>query len=141
MSVFQGAHARSGVLPRTRSAAPRRRNARAASGAGSAVPIASAGSASATASATSRVRPTGLLMVAIMAATMLGMVYLTQTLGASATSSKVYSLQSQGADLEAEISRNYFQVNPWTDEDKVRTEARRLKLRDLVKPTLVLRAP
>jgi len=81
-------------------------------------------------------------MVAIMAATMLGMVYLTQTLGATATSSKVYSLEAQGAELETEISRNYDQVSGWTDEDKVRTEARhRLKLRDLAKPTLVLRAP
>jgi hypothetical protein len=84
-----------------------------------------------------------MLVVVIMAATMLGMVYLTQTLGASATSSEVGLLHAEGAKLEAEIGRNYFQVTDWTDEDKVRTEARRpnLKLRDLTKRTLVLRAP
>ena len=93
-----------------------------------------------TASAVARVRPAGLLLAAIMAAALVGMVYLTQTLGANAMSSEAHNLGVDGADIQVQIKRNYIQVSLHVQDDEIRAAARRLKLKDLAKP-LVLRAP
>jgi hypothetical protein len=129
MAVLQGAHARPRNLPRGRTSPAAR-------------PVAQAGQspASSTASAVARVRPAGLLLAAIMASALFGMVYLTQTLGANAMSSEAAILGKDGAELQTQIKRNYIQVSWRVQDDEIRAAARRLKLKDLAKP-MVLRAP
>jgi len=87
-----------------------------------------------------RVRPTGLLMAAIVAATILGLVYLTQTLGSSATSSEIYDLEGQRSELQGDIATGTLLVLEASDRETVRPAARKLKLKPLGAP-LVLRAP
>ena len=96
--------------------------------------------APATTGAPSRVRPTGLLMAAIVAATMLGLVYLTQTLGGNATSTEIKLLEGKKVQLQTQIGRDAILVIKATDDDIVRTEARRLKLKKLGEG-IVLQAP
>ncbi len=123
MAVIQGARLRTDTLPaghldggRSRSAAP------------------------ATVAPAPRVRPMGLLMAAIVAATMLGLVYLTQTLGSNATTSEIYGLERAKVQLQTEISRHAILVLEASDSDAVRTEARHLKLKKLG-DAVVLSAP
>jgi hypothetical protein len=129
MAVLQGAHARPRNLPRARTTPAAR-------------PVVQAGTSttSSTGSAVARVRPAGLLLAAIMASALFGMVYLTQTLGTSAMSSEAASLDQDGADLQGQIKRNYIQVGLLVQDDEIRAAARRLKLKDLAKP-VVLPAP
>ena len=129
MAVLQGAHARPRNLPRGRTSPAAR-------------PVAQAGQspASSTASAVARVRPAGLLLAAIMASALFGMVYLTQTLGTNAMSSETVLLGKDGAKLQAQITRNNIQVGLLVQDDEIRAAARRLKLKDLAKP-VVLPAP
>ena len=87
-----------------------------------------------------RVRPMGLLMATIVAATLLGLVYLTQTLGSNATTSEIWKLEQDRAKLQSQINRHAIQVLQSSDSDSVRTQARRLKLKKLDEP-LVLSAP
>ena len=87
-----------------------------------------------------RVRPTGLLMAAIVAATMLGLVYLTQTLGSHATTAEIAGLEAERSKLQTQITQGSLIVMEASEEDKVRAEAGKLKLRKLGAP-LVLRVP
>jgi len=129
MAVLQGAHARPRNLPRARTTPAAR-------------PVVQAGTSttSSTGSAVARVRPAGLLLAAIMASALFGMVYLTQTLGTNAMSSETVLLGKDGAKLQAQITRNNIQVGLLVQDDEVRAAARRLKLKDLAKP-VVLPAP
>lgn len=129
MAVLQGAHARSRNLPRARISPAAR-------------PVVQIGTSttSSTGSAVARVRPAGLLLAAIMASALFGMVYLTQTLGANAMSSEAAILGMDGAELQKQIKRNYIQVSRDVQDDEIRAAARGLELKDLAKP-LVLRAP
>ncbi len=129
MAVLQGAHARPRNLPRARTSPAAR-----------SVVQAGPSTISDTGSAVARVRPAGLLLAAIMASALFGMVYLTQTLGANAMSSEAYNLGVDGAELQKQIKRNYSQVGLFVQDDEIRAAARRLKLKDLAKP-MVLRAP
>ena len=70
MAVYQGVRLRTSALPPA-TPLPRARAGRATT---------------ATTTTAPRLRPVGLLMAGILGATMLGLVYLTQTLGANATS-------------------------------------------------------
>ena len=123
MAVYQGARVRGSVIPARRvdDVPPR-----------AAVP-ASAGQRQ-------RVRPTGLLMAAIVAATIVGLVYLTQTLGSSATSSEIYRLEDRRTELQGDIAAGALLVLEASDRETVRPAALKLKLKQLGKP-LVLRAP
>jgi len=131
MAVLQGAHARPRNLPRARTSPAVR-------------PVVPAGTSTATSTggAVARVRPAGLLLAAIMATALFGMVYLTQTLGTNAMSSEAAYLDKDGAKLQTQIKRNYILVDLRVQDDKIRAAARRppLKLKDLAKP-LVLPAP
>lgn len=91
-------------------------------------------------SAPARVRPTGLLIAGIVASTILGMVYLTQTLGSNAATSEIAQLQSKQSELQITIGRHERFVLLSHDEDEVRAKAKRLGLKKLEAP-LVLRAP
>ena len=76
-------------------------------------------------------------MAGILAATMLGLVYLTQTLGATATSGDIRSLEKQIASLRIDVGR---QVIMAPDDADVITFAREQgRLRAL--PDRVLKAP
>ena len=78
-----------------------------------------------------RVRPIGLFMGGIVAATMLGLVYLTQTLGANATDSEVRMLSVESAQLEDRLRRQAVWVQTFTDADEVSERAKDLGLRRL----------
>jgi len=82
----------------------------------------------------------GLLMAGIITATMLGLVYLTQTLGSNATSSEIRYLEAQRLELADDLRRQAVLVESFTDPDVVTKAARKAKLRNLG-GTLVLPAP
>ncbi len=88
----------------------------------------------------SRARPMGLLIGGILTATMLGLVYLTQTLGANATSSEIRDLQAKQVVLESALDRQAAEVRALVDPDEVISKASKLHLRKLDR-RLVLRAP
>ena len=114
MAVFQGARLRSTALPTADMAVGRPRSA-----------------APATVRSTPRVRPMGLLMAGIITATMLGLVYLTQTLGSNATSSEIRYLDAQRSELADDLRRQAVLVESFTDPEVVTKAARGLKLRKL----------
>jgi hypothetical protein len=124
MAVFQAARLRSTALPAARVSTPAVR-ARA--------------SATAAVSATRGVRPVGLLLAGILVATMLGLAYLTQTLGTN-TSSQVDRLQAEKVALQATLRNQSFQLAGLTEVDLVRASAQKQGFQSLRKPT-VLRAP
>lgn len=102
--------------------------------------VRSPGARPALATSSQRVRPTGLLMAAIVAATMLALVYLTQTLGSHATTSEIAKLEGQRAKLQTQITQGSLLVIEASEPDEVRARANKLKLKKLGAP-LVLRAP
>lgn len=126
MAVLQGARLRTGALPATRSAPARSAPAREP--------------ATAALSAAPRVRPMGLLMAAIVIATMLALAYLTQTLGSNATSTEVRIHQAKQAEMMEEIRRQASHVQIKADAVTVQKEARRLELKKLPK-AVTLDAP
>jgi len=123
MAVFQGTRLRTDALPAAETSA---RRARAVS--------------PATVSAAPRVRPMGLLMGAIVAATMLGLVYLTQTLGTNATSYEIFLLEGQHSKLNTDIKRQEWVALEQTQPEVILPKARDLKLKWLGEP-IVLPAP
>jgi hypothetical protein len=82
----------------------------------------------------------GLLIAAILATTMLGMVYLTQTLGSNATSSEISGLASDTNGLRADLRNQSLSVGMKMDAEKVTKRARALKLQPLG-DTVVLPTP
>jgi outer membrane murein-binding lipoprotein Lpp len=126
MAVLQGARLRTGALPATRTAPARTAPARKPS--------------PAALSAAPRVRPMGLLMAAIVIATMLALAYLTQTLGSNAASTEVRDLQAKQAQMKDEIRRQASHVQIKADAVTVQKEAQRLELKKLPK-AVTLDAP
>ncbi len=94
----------------------------------------------AAAGTTPRVRPMGLLMAAIVAATMVGMVYLTQTLGTNATSYEIYQLEGERNDLIVKIKRLEIKALDMTQAEELEPLARKQGLKRLDEP-VVLPAP
>jgi len=127
MAVFQAARLRSTALP-------------AASARVSTPAVRPRGSATAAVRATHGVRPVGLLLAGILIATMLGLAYLTQTLGTNATSSRVDRLQAEKVKLEATLKNQGFQLAGLTEVDLIKASAQKQGFVSLGKPT-VLRAP
>jgi hypothetical protein len=82
----------------------------------------------------------GLLIAAILATTMLGLVYLTQTLGTNATTSEISDLAAKGNELRGFLRTQDWAVSVNTDPQDVAKRARDLKLKSLGEPR-VLRAP
>jgi hypothetical protein len=82
----------------------------------------------------------GLLMAGIVAGTLLGLVYLTQTLGSNASSSELGTIQRDRAALLTEINRHATLVLELSDGDAIQKGARKHKLRPLGDP-LILSAP
>jgi len=123
MAVYQGTRLRAGAV---RAAGTPARPARSAGPAGvNAVP---------------RVRPMGLLMAAIVAITMLGLVYLTQTLGTNATSTEIGLLQTQRNELITDIKRLEIEALDMTQAEVIVPKARKQNLKRLGAP-IVLPAP
>jgi len=123
MAVYQGTRLRSGAV---RAAGTPARPVRSAAPAGvSAVP---------------RVRPMGLLMAAIVAVTMLGLVYLTQTLGTNATSTEIGLLQTKRNELITDIKRLEIEALDMTQAEVIVPKARKQNLKRLGAP-IVLPAP
>jgi len=122
MAVYQGTRLRSGAV---RAAGTPARPVRSAVPAGNAVP---------------RVRPMGLLMAAIVAVTMLGLVYLTQTLGTNATSTEIGLLQTKRNELITDIKRLEIEALDMTQAEVIVPKARKQNLKRLGAP-IVLPAP
>ena len=121
MAVFQGTRLRTTALPAT-------------------TPIARRATAPASGHSGARVSPTGLLLAGILATTMLGLVYLTQTLGSSATSSRISDLETQRAVLTTQLQRQATQVLLGTDSVAMEQRAQELGLRKQGE-IIVLKAP
>ena len=130
MAVLQGARLRTSTVPAARSSVERRSVAR---------PRA-ASVATTTLGSGHRVRPMGLLMAAIVITTMLGMVYLTQTLGANASTSAVGRLEAEREDVRTVAERQDLRILRYSTDDTIKPEARQLGLRELPRP-IVLEAP
>jgi hypothetical protein len=124
MAVFQGARLRPVALPTGR--VERRPSARVAPKA----PVRD----------TPRIRPTGLLMAAILTGTMLGLVYLTQTLDSNATSLEIRRLESRGQELQGQLLNQRSKVEVDGNPDAVLRAAKQLGLRELGE-AIVLKAP
>lgn len=92
MAVFQGARVRTVALPPSTPAVRRRAD------------IAS------TVRSASRVGPVGLLLAIILTGTMLGFVYLTQTLGSNAASAELGRLVNQRETLDATLRNQSWAV-------------------------------
>lgn len=123
MAVYQGARLRTDALP---AAGIPARHVRAA--------------APASVATAPRVRPMGLLMAAIVASTILGLVYLTQTLGSSATSEEIYGLQSDRNELIKDTRILQIHVMDAVESDVIVPRAKKQQLKRLDGIT-VLSAP
>ena len=126
MAAFSGARLRTVALPASSTAASTERRAR-----GGAQPLRRPAV---------HLRPTGLLVAAILAATMLGLVYLTQTLGSNATSSEITDLTSRREDLGRQLRNLAVAVETNADAEEVGRRARKLGLVELG-DVVVLSAP
>lgn len=128
MAVFQGTRLRTTPLPAaTPSIRPRRDTPRRDTPASS--------------HTMPRVRPMGMLMAAILAATMLGLVYLTQTLGSHATSTQIVRLTEARDDLNGRISLYVSEAIRRTDSGLTAERAQDLGLRELSKLVVLRDAP
>lgn len=87
-----------------------------------------------------RLRPTGLLLAAILAATMLGLVYLTQTLGSNAVSSEIRDLAAQREELGRLLRNQALAVETYADPEVIGRRAHKLGLITLG-DVVVLTAP
>lgn len=87
-----------------------------------------------------RLRPTGLLMAAILAGTMLGLVYLTQTLGSNAVSSEIRDLAAQREELGRQLRNQALAVETYADTEEIGRRARKLGMVTLG-DVVVLKAP
>jgi hypothetical protein len=123
MAVFEGVRLRSTALPAADTAIGRTRV-----------------TATASLRPAPRMRPIGVVLAAIVMATMLGMVYLTQTLGSNATSAEIIDLESRQEKLSTELGRHVVFVEKSTEDEHIIEGARRLGLRRL-DGRVVLRAP
>ena len=90
--------------------------------------------------ARSRARPAGLLLAAILAATMIALVYLTQTLASNATSSEIADLADRREEIARLLRNQALAIETWADPAEVGRKARGLGLRQLG-DVVVLPAP
>lgn len=123
MAVYQGTRLRTSTLAAAETPARRVRSARPAS-----------------VNAVPRVRPMGLLMAAISAVTMLGLVYLTQTLGTNATTTEISLLQTERNELITDLKRLEIEALDMTQAEVIVPKARQQNLKRLGAP-IVLPAP
>ena len=126
MAVYQGARLRTDRLSATGASARRAR--------------VSASAPTATAPGGARVRPIGALMAIIVAATMLGLVYLTQTLGSAATSTDIYKTEKASQQNWTTTQTLQISIAKATDADNIGPKARKQGLERLGDP-IVLPAP
>jgi uncharacterized OsmC-like protein len=122
MAVYQGARLRTDAAPAADTSVRRVRSSSAGVG------------------AAPRVRPMGLLMAAIVGSTIVGMVYLTQTLGTNAASTEIDLLEVQRNQLIQEIKRHEIVALDMTQAEVVVPLARDQNLKRLGEP-VVLPAP
>ncbi len=67
-------------------------------------------------------------MAAIVAATMLGLVYLTQTLGSNATSSEILSLAAESEEIAQDLRNQAYSVQVYSDPEEIIERAGELGL-------------
>jgi len=115
MAVYQGARLRTDALPAAGTPARQVRATAPAS----------------VTTASPRVRPMGLLMAAIVAATILGLVYLTQTLGSSATSSEIRGLREDRDEFIKDTRILQIHVMDAVESDVIVPKARKQQLKKL----------
>jgi hypothetical protein len=88
----------------------------------------------------SRLRPTAALMGVILAGTMLGLVYLTQTLGSNATTAAIARLEGEQKELLRRIGNQGLAVSFAADPIEIGRDAKRIDLERLDDP-ITLSAP
>jgi hypothetical protein len=76
-------------------------------------------------------------MAAIVAATMLGLVYLTQTLGSNATSSEIRGLAADGDNVARQINNLALSVELDSDPEEIIKRATALGLKRLDVPVVL----
>jgi hypothetical protein len=81
-----------------------------------------------------------MLMATILAGTMIGLVYLTQTLGSNATSSEIGDLAAQRDDLGRQLRNLAVAVETYSDAEEIGRRAHKLGLVELGQ-VVVLTAP
>jgi hypothetical protein len=114
MAVYQGARLRTQAL-RTQ-ALPARTAGRISRG------------SPAAAAAAARVRPTTALMGIVLAGTLLGLVYLTQTLGSNAASAEIVGLRTRAEELDRQQRNQVAAVQFKADPVQVGLRAKKLGL-------------
>jgi hypothetical protein len=78
-----------------------------------------------------------MLMGAILAGTMLGLVYLTQTLGSNATSAQIHELASRRAELQRRLDNQGVAVGFAADPVEIGPRAKALGLVKLREPRML----
>jgi hypothetical protein len=73
----------------------------------------------------------GLLIAGIVVATLLGLAYLTQTLGSNATTSEIRELERERLELQKEVRRHAVYVLRGAEADEIKARARKLDLKPL----------
>jgi hypothetical protein len=79
----------------------------------------------------SRVRPMGLLMAVIVGSTLLGLVYLTQTLDTSATATEIGKMEVQSRELHSKTRILQLEALRRTEADAIIPRARKHELKKL----------
>jgi hypothetical protein len=113
MAVYQGTRLRSATLAERR---PERR-VRAATLHDDRIESRVRAAARPVVAAVPRPRPAALLMAGILAATMIGFAYLTQTLASNATSAEISALELKLQDLAQEVRHQEALVVMWQDTE------------------------
>jgi hypothetical protein len=114
MAVYQGTRLRSATLADRR---PERRAVRAVALPDQRIESRVRAAARPVVAAVPRPRPAALLMAGILAATMVGFAYLTQTLSSNATSAEIVVLEDRLQDLAQEVRHQEALVVMWQDTE------------------------
>lgn len=78
-----------------------------------------------------RARPMGVVMAVIVAATILGLVYLTQTLGSNATGTEIFLLEKERGEILNGTRRLQIQALKLTGPDVIVPKAKKRNLKNL----------
>lgn len=119
MAVYQGARLRATAVPSAEAPAFRRRAARPAM------------------TSPPRIRPAASLVATILVATILGLVYLTQTLGANASSVEIASLAAQRESFQRQLLNQRSLIAQQTTDGRIEAWAEANGLVDLGEPVIV----
>jgi hypothetical protein len=88
-----------------------------------------------------RVRPIGVVIAAILILTMLGMVYLSQTLGAGAATRQLAAIDAQAEAIGQQQRQVEVRIRQQAETNEIAKAARALKLKKMIAEPKVLPRP